>query len=90
LDIAITDEKKRLLNPIACLSEGIKAILLLPLSILHWCGLISSNSIKSASGNRIVKLLNFFIVIIGLVSAIFTIILGWDEFIRIATGFFVN
>lgn len=72
--------KKEMFNPIILLREGIQFFTTLPISLLYWTGLIQYSTLYKLSNNVFVKFINFLIMILGLISAIFTIVLGWDEF----------
>lgn len=87
LERSIEIEKKGLCNPVHCMGEGIRWIVGLPIDILQWVGIygeITTNKIKS---NFVYKLFNNVIIIIGLISSIIGIVLGWDEFIQILENF---
>lgn len=72
--------KKETLNPIILLREGVQFFTTLPISLLYWTGLIKYSTQYKLSNNIVVKFLNFLIILIGFVSAIFTIVLGWEQF----------
>ena len=80
LDRMVSEEKKQLYNPIVCFGEGIRNIIRLPVKILVWLGLVSDNREASFVGSIFFKVFDGFVTIIGFVSSIFTIVLGWDEF----------
>lgn len=72
--------KGNLLNPIILLREGVQFFVTLPISLLYWTGVIQYSTQYKLSNNIIVKFINFLIIIIGFVSAIVTIVLGWEQF----------
>lgn len=72
--------KKNLLNPFSCFSGGMKLIVSLPILLLNWFGFISDESTRKAKHSWLVKLLNFVVTLVGLISAIMSIIMGWSEF----------
>ncbi|MFP6333470.1 hypothetical protein [Bacillus subtilis] len=74
------NKKKGILNPIILLREGVQFFVTLPISLLYWTGLIEYSTQYKLSNNFIVKFLNFLIILIGFISAIFTIVLGWEQF----------
>lgn len=76
-------ERKRLCNPFSCLIDGIRWILYLPANILLWCGFISEWANYKLRINWFLKSLTFLVTIIGLVSSVVTIIIGWEEFCQI-------
>lgn len=83
LERAMELEKKNLYNPITCLGEGIRWIVYLPVDILNWLGILSVNRGEKIKANIIFRVISNVIVFIGLISSIFTIILGWDDFLLI-------
>lgn len=82
LERAIGNEKKGLFNPITCLGEGIRWLVGLPVDILCWAGLYSVARSQKIKVSTIFKIISNIIVVIGLISSIVTIALGWDEFLK--------
>lgn len=74
------DTRKETLNPIILLREGVQFFVTLPISLLYWTGIIQYATQNKWSNNIVVKFINFLIIIIGFVSAIVTIVLGWEQF----------
>ncbi|MDO3653540.1 hypothetical protein [Bacillus subtilis] len=72
--------RKETLNPIILLREGVQFFVTLPISLLYWTGLIRYSTQYKLSNNFFIKLINFLIILIGFVSAIVTIVLGWEQF----------
>lgn len=81
LDRMMADEKKQLHNPIVCFGEGVRTILRVPMMLLAWLGLISENSEISFSNSKYFKVLGNIFTFIGFISSIFTIVLGWNDFV---------
>jgi hypothetical protein len=79
---------KELKNPFSCFSEGMKTINALPIFILNWFGFLSDNNTMKLRNSWIIKGINLILIIISLISAIITIVLGWDEFQQIITNIF--
>ncbi|WP_241138637.1 hypothetical protein [Bacillus mycoides] len=79
--------KKETFNPIILLREGVQFFVTLPISLLFWTGLIKYSTQYKLSNNFFVKFISFLIIIIGLVSSIFTIVLGWEQFEGIVKRF---
>ncbi|PEW67021.1 hypothetical protein CN448_19015 [Bacillus cereus] len=79
--------RKEIFNPIILLREGVQFFVTLPISLLFWTGLIKYSTQYKLSNNFFVKLISFLIIIIGLVSSIFTIVLGWEQFEEIVKRF---
>ena len=78
------------MNPITCMREGIRWIVGLPVEILQWAGLYSAGRSRKIKASVIFKAISNFIVFIGLISSIVTIILGWDEFLEIINNCIVR
>ena len=70
-------------NPIVWLREGVQLVLLVPLLLLEWAGLITSSTVSKFSGNLIFSIFSGIVTILGLLSAMITIVLGWEEFVHI-------
>jgi hypothetical protein len=79
--------KANILNPIILLREGVQFFVTLPISLLYWTGVIQYSTQNKLSNNIVVKFINFLIIIIGFVSAIVTIVLGWEQFKEILFKF---
>ena len=74
--------KKGLFNPITCLGEGIRWFVGVGLlvDILCWAGLYSAARSQKIKVSTIFKIISNITVVIGMISSIVTIALGWDEF----------
>lgn len=73
----------KLKNPFACFANGMSFIISLPVRILEWCGVINSDTSKRILNSRLQEIINKIVVLIGLISSMITIIMGWDIFIQI-------
>jgi len=77
-----TNEDHRLLkNPIIWFREGVQMILILPIQLLNWLGIVSIPVFKKISQSFVVKILSSIIVLMGIFSSVIEITLGWNEFI---------
>ena len=74
--------RKRLFNPFSCFSDGMRFIISLPILLLNLFGLISDEHTRKAKRSWVITFLNFVIILIGLIGAIMSIILGWNEFLQ--------
>lgn len=72
--------KKEIVNPLILLREGVQFFVTLPIFLLYWTNIIEYSTQNRLSNNIVVKFINFLIIIIGFVSAIVTIVLGWESF----------
>jgi uncharacterized membrane protein len=72
--------KANIFNPIILLREGVQFFTTLPISLLYWTGLIEYSTQYKLSNNIVVKFINFVLITFGFVSAIITIVLGWEPF----------
>lgn len=83
-------ERKYLFNPFSCFADGIRWLLWLPSNVLLWCGFISEDTSIKLQFNFLIKALTFVITIIGLVSSVVTIVIGWDQFCEMITTWLIQ
>lgn len=83
LEEQIKKENTMIFNPFSCLAEAVKNIISLPFNILYWFGIIPEKALYRIESSSLLKVVNAIIILIGFVSSIFTIILGWEEFLNI-------
>ena len=76
-------ERKQLWNPIACFGKGMRGVLSFPLDALYWLGLLNARSNRAIQENVIFKLMGKVVTVVGFISSIMSITLGWDEFVKI-------
>jgi hypothetical protein len=88
LDKEISDTRKKLWNPFSNLSYGVRSIISFPFLLLNWFGLLTYERASKVRMSWFVSLLNFIVVIIGLISAVITIVIGKDEFLQIVHNIF--
>lgn len=79
LDRELDTERKGIFNPFICFREGVRFILGLPVLVLYWSGFVSTRTISAARVSSIFKFISGVITLIGLISSIITILLGWNE-----------
>lgn len=70
-------------NPFRWFREGIRFIVLLPISFLHWSGMINYNTYNKITNNLIVKIFTTIITLIGFISSIIGIVQGYDYLVII-------
>lgn len=66
-------------NPFICFAEGIRTILRLPGNILVWLGLVGRNTEQKLHTGMIFKVVGWIGTLVGFISAVMTIVLGWDQ-----------
>lgn len=79
IDRLLDNNRKWLFNPFTCFGEGIRFIIGLPVDVLSWCGIISSDKLGRARGSWLFKTIGMIITLVGLISSIITIVLGWKD-----------
>ena len=79
LDRELEAERKGPFNPFICFREGVRFILGLPALVLYWSGFVSTRTISAARVSSVFKFISGVITLIGLISSIITILLGWNE-----------
>lgn len=78
-----TDQRKLLKNPFIWLREGIRALLSSPIYLLQWFGLISETATDRVVGNFIFRFISSFVVLVGFIGSVISIVVGWDQFVGI-------
>lgn len=76
----IEAEKK---SPLKWLSTGVGQLISLPMAILKEFGVISVSSYNTWKSSRIKNILAGLISLLGIVSIVMTVVLGWEEFINL-------
>ncbi|MCL2249098.1 MAG: hypothetical protein FWC13_07480 [Oscillospiraceae bacterium] len=79
--------RKKMLNPVKCLVAGARFILSFPLMIISEFGIMSKRMLRNVQNSFIVKIVVGIISLAGSLSAVITIVVGWDEFTSIVSGF---
>jgi len=64
-------------------TRGVRVVVGLPIYLLYWTGLIQYSSYSKIKSNIIIKFIGFLVGAIGFISAIVTIITGYEPFIEI-------
>jgi len=77
---AIVSEMK---NPLIWLRKGIQSIVVLPISLIYWSGLIHYRTYNILTNNFFIKLITFMVTVIGLISSVITIVTGYEPFWKI-------
>ncbi|NMO75730.1 hypothetical protein [Niallia alba] len=74
-------------NPFVWLREGVQFFVHLPILLLYWTGLIKYGTYYRILNNIIVKIINFLVIVIGLISSIITIVTGYNPFTEILSKY---
>ncbi|QNB09252.1 hypothetical protein G5S34_22520 [Herbaspirillum frisingense] len=81
---ALADQReeldRKIRNPVIWFREGIRILMALPISIIGWLGAMSERTVSSIVGSRGFALVTAFASIIGFLSAVIGIALGWEQF----------
>lgn len=75
----ISNLNKSIKNPILLLINGVKCIISIPTYLLYSTGLISYETKLKYQNSLFNRVLNFAVILIGLVSSIITLADGWDK-----------
>lgn len=76
------DLVSQLKNPFKIFNQGIKTILNFPFYVFETFGIISNDTNKKIYSSRIFNLIGAIISILGVLSAVITIVTGWNPFIN--------
>lgn len=72
--------RRNLKNPLIWLRTGVEQILAIPLLIFVWFGLVGSYTVRRLQSNILFKAIAVIATLVGLISGVMTMVLGWDEF----------
>lgn len=73
----------RVRNPLMWLREGITFIITFPIRLAYWFGLFQYSFLIKIGNSFFIRLISFIVSVIGLVSSIVTILLGWENFLKL-------
>ena len=82
IDDDLDELRKEIKNPIIWFRKGFSWILLLPFSIFYWLGITGSSFVERISQNPIFKMIAGLITLLGGISTIMAIVMGWDSFVN--------
>ena len=88
LSEALEDVQKELANPTIWFREGARWLVLFPLNLLSWFGIIGGSTASRVGGSWIVKLAISVSSVAIFLAALSTIIAGWDGFVGFIKGLF--
>lgn len=81
------DAHKNLKNPFVWFREGFREVLSIPIFILNWFGIISNSTVNLIKDSLIYKVISGLIALFTLLSAIVTILVGYEQALKILTKF---
>lgn len=84
LDDALEDARSDLRNPIISFRQGVQTLLLAPKYLLHWLRIARRPSLYSRGA--LVTIMSGVVALVGLLAAVITIAIGWEEFSAIVMG----
>ena|SRR3989338_7782369 len=70
-------------NPLSLFRLGIEAIVLMPFDLLQNFGLFSDSTRQRAHGAKLTKIFSGIVALIGFLSGLVTIAVGWEVFSKI-------
>lgn len=75
--------KSEIKNPTIWFREGIRFVVVLPISFIYWSGLINYRVYSKISNNLLIKIVTLMVGIIGFISSVVTLVSGYDSLINI-------
>lgn len=78
--------KKEIKNPFKCLLEGVREIIVIPAYVLSGLGIISKSFVYKLISSVFFKVISGFFTLVCILSAIVSLIIGWDEFVKKLTS----
>ena len=79
---------KKIYNPIILYKTGWEYIISVPFTILFWFGIFTKRILNSLIENILFKFITGIIALLGVISSILTIALGYNDFIKFINDFF--
>lgn len=70
-------------NPVVWLTTGIRSVLAAPLWFLSSAGLLPSSVASRVAGSRFYRVVAGLVATVGFVSAVVTLVTGWEQFVSI-------
>ena len=86
----IAIKQRELRNPVVWFREGVATLLLLPVWLLQSLGLLSSSGSGRFASSALFRLLTGVVALLGLLSALVTIILGWRLALEVVRRFWAH
>ncbi len=82
------DAKRKLTNPFLWIRTGVEEVLSLPILLFAWFGLIGFSTVRRLQNNFFFQIFSVITTMAGLIAAIMTIVMGWDDFILVMKSFY--
>lgn len=73
------DKNAALHNPLIWIREGVQVLLLLPVNLLVWFGIVGASTTDTVSHSAIFRLVSLIFTVVGVIGALFTIMLEWER-----------
>lgn len=74
-------------NPVVWLREGVRMVVALPLTMLGWLGAVGESTVSQLLSGRVFKAISALVAVVGFISAIMGIALGWDQFVQMVLAY---
>lgn len=84
------NHKKKLVNPIILFRDGIRRIIGLPIWLLKEFGVFSTKFADFLTDNYLFKLISSLFALLSFISAVITVVTGWEAFIKTINKFVSN
>lgn len=88
LDRLGLERRSELRNPFVWFREGVRSVVFLPISLLGWLGITSVSVVRRLTSSVFAGVLAGVLSLLGLVSAVVTIVVGWEPFLAKLQGLF--
>lgn len=82
--------EQRLRNPLALLAAGVRWGLSIPLEVLTSIGLLSEPTVAAFENGRLGRVVSGVVTLMGLVSAVVTLVLGWTQIVETVGSWFTH
>lgn len=82
IDDNLESYNREIKNPFKWFREGVREIVVLPAYLLSSFGIVSESFVGKLISSVFFKVISGLIALLGFVSAIVTIVIGWEEFVK--------
>jgi hypothetical protein len=70
-------------NPFVWLRDGVRLVIASPVYLLSWMGALGESTASAFIQSRLFKIVSGLVALVGLVAGVMTIVLGWDQFLKL-------